>query len=414
MGAFIDASPSPYHAVDRAARRLTEAGFGEVDLRDRWGPEDRRAFVRRGGSLVAWCAGDGEPRAFRIVGAHTDSPNLRIKPRPDTGAAGVGQLGVDVYGGALLNSWLDRDLGISGRLALAGEGIEEQLVLIDRPVLRVAQLAIHLDRDVVEQGLKLNRQAHMTPIWRSGVAHAGDFAAWLGQEVGVDPDAIRGWDLMAHDLTSSAVLGGDASFYAAPRIDDLASCWAAVEALAATESGTATSVVCLVDHEEVGSVTASGAAGPLLADVLTRVHRVCGGTEGSLAEVLAASACLSVDGAHATHPNYAERHEPDHRIALNGGPVIKLNANARYATDAIGQAIAEEACRAAGVPSQVFVNRSDLPCGSTIGPVTAARLGVTTVDVGLPQLSMHSARELCGVDDPPRLAAMLEAFLGGH
>ncbi len=411
MGAFIDASPSPYHAVENAALRLAEAGYDELDERDAWTSDDTRAFFRRGGSLVAWHIGADQRRGFRIVGAHTDSPNLRVKPQPETGAAGCGQLGVEVYGGALLNSWLDRDLGLSGRVTLAGEGIEARLVLIDRPVLRVPQLAIHLDRDIGEQGLKLDRQAHMTPLWRSGVTSAGDFASWLGEEAGIDADSIRGWDLMTHDLTPSAALGGDGSFYAAPRIDDLASCWAAVEALAASEPADTTSVVCLFDHEEVGSVSASGAGSSMLPGALGRIHRVAGGDADSLPRALASSACLSVDGAHATHPNYADRHEPDHRIALDGGPVIKINANARYATDAVGRAIVEEACRVAEVPFQVFVNRSDLPCGSTVGPVTAARLGVTTADVGLAQLSMHSARELCGYDDPPRLAAMLAAFL---
>lgn len=412
MGAFIDASPSPYHAVQTAAERLEAAGFTELARDEPWGTGAELGFARRGGGLVAWRRGTDPTAGFRIVGAHTDSPNLRIKPQPDTGRAGFAQLGVEVYGGVLLNSWLDRDLGISGRVALAeDDGIAEQLVLVDRPVLRVPQLAIHLDREINSDGLRLNRQSHMAPIWQQGSPKAGAFIEWLGSEAGFDPARVRGWDLMTHDLTPSAPLGATDDFFAAPRIDNLSSCHAAVTALADAAATTTTAVICLFDHEEVGSVSASGAGGSLLPTLLERIHRAAGGDAESLAVSLARSACISADGAHATHPNYAERHEPDHQVTLNRGPVIKRNANERYATDAVGQAIAEEACRAAGVPFQVFVNRTDLACGSTIGPITAAQLGVTTVDMGMAQLSMHSARELCGSEDPSRLTAALGAFL---
>ena len=413
LGAFIDASPSPFHAVAKAAERLAQANFAEVSQAEDWAAAGTAGFVRRAGSLVAWQLGSDPAAGVRIIGAHTDSPNLRIKPQPDTGRAGVAQLGVEVYGGVLLNSWLDRDLGISGRVVVSADALEEHLLHIDRPVLRVPQLAIHLDRDITTAGLQLNKQTHMAPIWHSGDVADGGFRSWIADELDVDADAIRGWDLMTHDLTPSGVLGADASFYAAPRIDNLASCFAAVEALAAVEAADATLVVCLFDHEEVGSVSASGAAGTLLPTAIERLHSAAGGSAASLPRSLAVSSCISADGAHATHPNYAERHEPDHQVRLNGGPVVKRNANERYATDAVGQAIAEEACLAAGVPFQRFVNRTDLACGSTIGPVTAAGLGITTVDMGMAQLSMHSARELCGADDPARLARALEAYLAG-
>lgn len=410
MGGFIDASPSPFHAVATAAASLVAAGFVELDESTMWSKSEPAAFFRRGASLVAWRSGAAEA-GFRIVGAHTDSPNLRIKPQPDSGAAGIAQLGVEIYGGALLNSWLDRDLGLSGRLAVAGTGgIEEHLVLIDRPVLRVPQLAIHLDGEISDRGLKLNKQSHMAPIWRQGASSAGAFAEWIADEAGIAVDSIRGWDLMAHDLTPSGALGAADDFYVAPRIDNLASCYAAVSALCADTDTETTSVICLFDHEEVGSVSSTGAASSLLPQALGRIHETFGGTASTLPMALSASSCISADGAHATHPNYLDRHEPDHQISLNGGPVIKRNANERYATDAIGQAIAEQACRAAGVPFQFFVNRTDLSCGSTIGPVTAAQLGITTVDMGIAQLSMHSARELCGVEDPARLMAALGAY----
>ena len=410
LGAFIDRSPSPYHAVASVAELLGAAGFEQMDEADAWGPGDA-GFVCRGGSLVAWRRGaDADPLdGFRIVGAHTDSPNLRIKPQPDTGAAGVSQLGVEVYGGVLLNSWLDRDLGISGRVAVAGDGLEARLLNVSEPVLRVPQLAIHLHREINDSGLKLNRQTHMAPLWMDGGSTEGAFASWVAERLGIDAAAIRGWDLMAHDLTPASLLGADSAFLAAPRIDNLASCYAGTLAITSAPVGR-TAVLCLFDHEEVGSVSRSGAGGSLLPAVVERLHTANGGDRSDLQRALAVSACISADGAHATHPNYVDRHEPDHQVALNGGPVIKRNANERYATDAMGQAIAEEACREADVPFQLFVNRTDLACGSTIGPVTAAQLGVTTVDMGIAQLSMHSARELCGASDPGRLTAALTAF----
>jgi aspartyl aminopeptidase len=416
LGSFIDVSPSPFHAVAEAARRLGDAGFTELDEAEPWGDQEVEGarFVRRGGSLVAWNqVADRSPDAgFAIVGAHTDSPNLRIKPQPDTGSGGVRQLGVEVYGGALLNSWLDRDLGISGRLVVSDDGaLREHLVLVDRPVLRVPQLAIHLDREINSAGLQLNAQTHMKPIWGEGKAEDGAFAAWIAEEAGVDAEAIRGWDLMAHDLQPSGLLGADEEWFVAPRIDNQASCHAALTALIdCGEAPIHTPVVCLFDHEEVGSTSSRGAAGSLLPTLLGRIADAC---ETDLAAALARSACVSADGAHATHPNYADRHEPGHNVQLNGGPVIKRNSNERYATDALGQAIAERACLAADVPFQRFVVRSDMACGSTIGPVTAAQLGITTVDVGIAQLSMHSARELCGATDPQRFIGFLSAFFEG-
>lgn len=409
LAAFIDASPSPFHAVATVAERLFDAGFTELDERESWDDPLGGHFVRRDGTLVAWLADPDRPlqQGFAVVGAHTDSPNLRIKPRPDSGSAGFRQLAVEVYGGALLNSWLDRDLGVSGRLVVETDGaLREVAVLVNRPVCRVPQLAIHLDREIHERGLQLNKQTHMSPIWSEGAMAEGAFLEWLTAEAGVPAASVRGWDLMVHDLQPSSLIGAHDEWLAAPRIDNLASCYAAIEALLASGTGTTTPVVCLFDHEEVGSVSAGGAAGSVLPTVLGRLTP--GGAD--LPVALARSACISADGAHATHPNYAERHEPSHHIALNKGPVIKRNANERYATNAVSQAIAEQACRRANVPFQHFVNRTDLACGSTIGPVTSAQLGIPTVDLGMPQLSMHSARELCGAEDPGFFVAALKAF----
>ena len=407
--AFIDASPTPYHAVREAAARLLGRGFTPASDAEP-GPLPPAGVIVRGGSLVAWRLGAGAPRAgFRVIGAHTDSPNLRVKPRPDTGSAGFRQLGVEPYGGLLANTWLDRDLVLAGRVVVEREGaLVERLVRLDDPVIRIPQLAIHLDRDIREKGLLLNAQDHLSPVLGPGQQQEGAFRSLLADALGAADEAIRGWDMMCADRQPSARVGSG-TMLSAPRIDNLVSCHAAVRALAGTTEAEHTAVVCLFDHEEVGSVSAAGAAGPLLAHTLERIaHRSEGGRTAYL-EALARSLCISADGAHATHPNYTDRHEPSHQIELNAGPVLKRNDNQRYATDGAGHAVVTAVADRVSVPLQHFVTRSDLPCGSTIGPVTSAQLGMATVDLGIPQLAMHSIRELCGADDP----AMLVALLGG-
>lgn len=408
---FIDAAPTPLGATAEAARRLTEAGFEPVAADGDW-RDLPRGVCRRAGALVAWVTdGGGPPEAFRVVGAHTDSPNLRLKPRPDTGRAGWRQLGVEVYGGALVNSWLDRDLGLAGRLALTDGSVVE--VRVDRPVARVPQLAIHLDREVWDRGLTLNRQSHLTPVWALGEPREGELVEFVAEAAGVPAASVAGFDLSLFDLAPATVLGADGSMYAAARIDNLASCHAAVNAICGATPDGETAVIVLFDHEEVGSQTATGAMGPLLSWTLERLVTASGGDRDHLLRALARSWCVSADGAHAVHPNYPDRHDPDHHVHLNRGPVIKVNANARYASDGESQAVFLAACRAAGVPHQWYVHRNDLPCGSTIGPLTAAVTGIRTVDVGSAQLSMHSCRELGGTADPPLLTAALEAFLSG-
>jgi aspartyl aminopeptidase len=410
--AFIADSPSPFHAVAAVALRLERAGFRELALDGPWPAGTAPAYVRRGGTLVAWRPAVS-PTGFRIVGAHTDSPNLRIKPQPDHRSAGYRQLGVEVYGGVLLNSWLDRDLGISGRVAVLEDAtVVSRLFRIDRPVLRVPQLAIHLDREVNERGLILNRQAHLSPLWGVGPDDGRTFRDLLAAELDVDAARILAWDAMCHDLTPPAFVGIDEDLISAPRIDNLLSCHAAVTAIIdATDDAAFTQVITLFDHEEVGSTTDRGAASSFLGMVLERISSAGDAGRAQHLQALAASHCVSADGAHATHPNYPERHEPDHQVALNGGPVVKVNASARYATDAESAAPFLAACAATEVPVQWFVTRSDLACGSTIGPLTAAQLGVPTVDVGVAQLAMHSCRELTGALDPPRFVAALTAYL---
>jgi aspartyl aminopeptidase len=329
---------------------------------------------------------------------------LKVKPRPDAGAAGWKQVAVEVYGGALWNSWLDRDLGLAGRLARYDGSTA--LVDVRRPLLRVPQLAIHLDRNV-NQGLTLDPQQHLLPVWGLGESFTGELLEFVAAEAGVEVGDVAAHDLVVHDLTPPAPLGRDRELFAAPRLDNLVSVHAGLSALLASRDSATVPVLVAFDHEEVGSASATGAAGPLLETVLTRL---AGGFDAR-AEVFAASRALSVDVTHAAHPNYLGHHDPGHRVVPNGGPALKVNANQRYATDAPGAAAWARACRAAGVPSQVFVSRNTVPCGSTVGPIIATRLGIRTVDVGIPVLSMHSARELCGVHDPAHLVAAGTAFL---
>jgi aspartyl aminopeptidase len=414
LAAFLDASPSPFHVVATAAERLERAGFQRVDEDGDWWGVGRGYVVRRG-ALVAFARpGTPAPVArgpFRIIGAHTDSPGLRVKPRPDAGSMGWKQLAVEVYGGVLANSWLDRDLGIAGRLVLRDGS--SALVDLRRPMARVAQLAIHLDRDVNDRGLVLDKQQHLTPIWGVGTARVGEFAEFVAESGGLDPASISDWELCLYDLTPAAVLGGDSSLLASGRLDNQLSCWAAIDAVSRVDNGASTGVVALFDHEEVGSESDTGAAGPLLERVLERLVLAAGGDRDDFLRSLAVSSCISADNAHAVHPNYPERHEPAHRPMVNAGPAIKVNSNQRYATSADTASLFARCCEQAQVPSQMFVSRNNMPCGSTIGPITATRLGVATVDVGIPQLSMHSARELCGVDDPGYLSAALGVFLAG-
>jgi aspartyl aminopeptidase len=406
---FINASPSAFHACATAAARLDAAGFSRVVETDAWPVGTNRAYIVRDGSLVAWSvpAAATASTPFRIIGAHTDSPNLRVKPHPDVARAGVHLIAVEVYGAPLFNSWLDRDLGLSGRVALRGG--ELRLVKIDRPIARIPQLAIHLDRDVNTTGLVLNPQHHLAPVW---AIESGDFTAFLGAELDVETKDILFWDLMLHDVNPGSLIGRDNELISAARIDNLCSTWAAVEALSAATDANHVSVAVLFDHEEVGSASNRGAMSPMLESVLERVTIGLGGGRDEWRRALAASICVSADMAHATHPNYSERHDPEHWVALNGGPVVKTNVSQRYATDAHSATAFIEACTRVDVPVQHFVNRNDMLCGSTIGPITAARLGIPTVDVGAPQLSMHSTRELMGSADAALYKTALTAFLG--
>ena len=396
---WLDACPTPFHVAARAADVLGDAGFTRFDSNASF---PSRGYQVTDGAVVAWSVGaPGAP--LRIIGAHTDSPNLRVHPRPDFSAAGWAQLGVEVYGGVLLNSWLDRDLGIAGRV-VDGNG-NVTLFAGAEPLARVPQLAIHLDRDVNERGIQLDRQSHLMPVWATGAA---SFREWLGARTGVS-------DILAHDahlfdVQGAALIGSDSSLLASGRLDNQVSCWAAVHAIAAAGQDS-TVIIVLNDHEEVGSESVTGAAGPMLERCLELVTEQLAMDARARHAFLGSAYCLSADNAHAVHPNYPERHEPRHGPLVNAGPALKLNGNMWYATTARGSAHIQSVARAAGIPLQVFVTRNNMPCGSTIGPITATRLGIECIDVGVPQLSMHSAREVCGAGDPPRLLELMSAFL---
>jgi aspartyl aminopeptidase len=367
---FIDASPTPYHAVAEATRRLDRAGFSPMDERLVWSlsPGTKGYVVRGGGTIVAFALGSEPPATsgFRILGAHTDSPNLRIKPRPDHTTHGYRQVGVEVYGGALLHTWLDRDLSIAGRVALM-DGTT-RLVDFERAVCNLPNLAIHLNQTLGANGLVLNAQQHMVPALGLGKdgAKLDEVIATRLRETGdstASADAIGGYDLCLYDRQGAAIAGVDGELIHSARLDNLASCHAGLSALSEAEQGKESHVVILYDHEEIGSQSAAGARGRFLLGVLERLAgAVSDGKPDPTARALSRSLLVSADMAHAVHPNYSDRHEPRHLPRIGRGPVIKVNANQSYATDAPGAALFEVACREAGFKAQRFVSRNDQRC----------------------------------------------------
>jgi len=419
----LEASPTPYHAVERSIELLESAGFATCAL-DGPLPGPGRHIVSVSGLLIAWTTtttatasapGATAPNGFTVVGAHTDSPNLRVRTHADVASAGWEQIGMEAYGGLLANSWLDRDLGLAGRVIVdTGAGPEVRLMRDDRPILRIPQLAIHLDRDIREKGLHVDPQKHLVPLWGLGPGEDGTVATYVAAHVGVEADQIVAWDLMAFDTQAPAIVGRDSDMIASARIDNLFSTFCGVRALIEAADGLDVAsnvpVLVLYDHEEVGSQSATGAGSAVLSNVLERISLSQGFDRSVHLERLPRSYVVSADGAHATHPNYVDKHEPKHHIAINGGVVVKRNSNQRYASDGISEAPFRAACAAAGVVVQTYIHRNDLPCGSTIGPVTAAGLGVPTIDVGAPQLAMHSIREMAGAADVGHLTAALRSI----
>lgn len=414
LTAFLAASPTPFHATENLARRLEGAGWKALDEGDGWkvSAGDKRFVVRGGSSMVAFVAGTEPPGAsgFRIAGAHTDSPCLKVKPSADVVTAGYQKVAVEPYGGMLLSTWFDRDLSLAGKVVYrTAKGVASELVDFRRAIAIVPNLAIHLQRDVNE-GRAINKQHELPPI----LAQVGDgrgapldaiLLAQLHQQGAKDAEAVLAHELSFYDTQAPAVVGLNGEFLASARLDNLLSCWAAVEALVES-SGEAWRVAVCNDHEEVGSVSRTGAAGTHLRDV---TRRLCDDGE-SWRRAMARSLLLSCDNAHGIHPNYPEKHEPKHTPILNAGPALKVNSNQRYATEAETSAAVQTIAQDADVPLQRFVARSDMGCGSTIGPITAAELGLRTADLGVPTFAMHSIRELAGTADAPALVRLLAHF----
>lgn len=411
---FLREAVTPFHAVREMSRRLADAGFEAVESFDPDTMVPGRGYfmTRQGSSLIALRAGQGEPaQGLRLVGAHTDSPNLSVKPNPVVGRGGCVQLGVDVYGGALLNPWFDRDLALAGRVTVLNAQGQLESVLFDSgtAVAVVPSLAIHLDREANKQR-SINPQKDVVPLVMLGHPDTLDFKAWLAKQLVEQASSREGlrvmdFELSLYDTQSPGLVGMDQSFIASARLDNLLSCYAGLAALI-EETDADWSMLVATDHEEVGSASTVGAQGPMLMDALTALTPA----PQSNQTLRNQSWMLSVDNAHAVHPNYADKHDDQHSPHLGGGPVIKINRNQRYATDSEGAARLRLLAERAGVNVQAFVMRADLACGSTIGPITATETGIPTTDLGVPTLAMHSIRELACVQDIPQLIALLQAF----
>ena len=414
--AFLDESPSPFHAVTAMQRALQEHGFNDLDPGAPWsiGDRDKALVIRNGSSLIAFRMGSAPliESGVRMIGAHTDSPCLRIKPVPDVRRSGFHQLGVEIYGGVLLAPWFDRDLSIAGRVTCSDTTGQRLSLLIDfkKPIVTIPSLAIHLNRDI-HKNRTINPQQELVPILCDlpDQSEAGFRELLLDQIHQEHPEAniqaVTDYELSCYDTQGAQQVGLRGDFLASARLDNLLSCYTGLRSLLDAQGEQTILLVCN-DHEEVGSASAAGAQGPFLHTVL---ERLCGDGE-TMARVLARSLLISADNAHALHPNYETKHDPQHQPRLNGGPVIKFNANQRYATNSETASVFRELCARADVPVQSMAMRSDMACGSTIGPITSTVLGVDTVDVGAPQLGMHSIRETTGWHDPVLLYRALKEF----
>ena len=419
---FIGQSPSPWHATASAVQRLHAAGYQALQERDAWQlvAGGRYYVVRGGSSLIAFVAGMAAPAeaGFRLVGAHTDSPGLRLKPHAAHLNGGFLRLGVEVYGGPILATFTDRDLGLAGRVHLRAPVAADAaavLLTVRSPVVRLPNLAIHMNREVNEQGLKLHRQNELHLLFATeNAGREGAFHHWVAQQLQCDPANVLGVELQVCDVQPGVLWGGRQEFIASSQLDNLACTHAGLCALLSVQQPDHTAVAAFFDHEEVGSESAVGAAGSFFSDVLARISEALGAHGSDAARARAHSLFLSADMAHAWHPNFPAAYEPQHHLRINAGPAIKYNASQRYATDGAGAARFMQWCEGAGVPWQSYVHRSELGCGSTIGPLVAARLGIPTVDVGAPMWAMHSLRESAGALDSYWLhLAMARALQSG-
>ncbi|MDP6968414.1 MAG: M18 family aminopeptidase [Gammaproteobacteria bacterium] len=410
--AFLQASTTPFHAVANMRQQLLTAGYRALDPAQDWDLRaGHRYFVERNGSSIVAFKMPQDPGDHRLhmIGAHTDSPCLRVKPNPEISQQSYQQLGVEVYGGALLHPWFDRDLSLAGRVVgrRAGGQLDTALVDLQRAIACIPSLAIHLNREA-NKNSTINAQTDLPVLL--GQQLGDDYnlrhmlLAYLTEQ-GHDFTQLLDYELSFYDIQAPALVGWQEEFIASARLDNLLSCYVGLQALLQAETDQGILLVCN-DHEEVGSQTAEGAQGGFLLSVLQRLYP----TPEKMHQVLHQSVLVSADNAHAVHPNYASKHDAQHGPQLNAGPVIKINANQRYATNAITSALMHELAQQQELPIQSFVVRSDMGCGSTIGPITAAQLGIKTVDLGMPTLAMHSIRELAGSQDVAVTIALLQAF----
>lgn len=418
---FIDASPSPWHAVASIESQLLAFQFVKLEESAPWQllAQGRYYVIRDDSSIIMFVMGLKPllETGFKIIGAHTDSPGLRIKPNAANATDGLLRLGVEIYGGPILATFTDRDLGLAGRVSYKDDqaNIVSQLVNFDRPLLRLPNLAIHMNRTVNEDGLKLHKQNELLLIlstWAEESLPKAYFSELLQQQLACPAERILSWDLAVSDTQKGAFWGANNEFYADSQLDNLASCHAALQALL-TESvlNGDNSVVCaFFDHEEIGSTSCKGADGSFLGDILQRISLTVEDSREGYSRVLAQSFQISADMAHAYQPNFPWAYEPDHKVMINKGPVIKVNANQNYSTESISQAQFIDWCEQAEVPYQTYAHRSDLACGSTIGPITSARLGIRSLDVGSPLWAMHSIRESAGVLDHGYMIRVMQQF----
>ena len=415
---YLNQSVTAYHAVLAAEEVLQAQGFTRLNEQEVWDLEPNLKYyvVRSQSALAAWQMGSGKQAGVRLVGAHTDSPGLHLKPQAQYSKSGYVQLGVEVYGGPLLASWTDRDLSLAGRVILKRAGkLHVVPFRSEKVLLRVPQLAIHLNRNVNDEGLKLNKQTHLPPILAlegsdGTPVDSNLIEGIIADTLDVERGEIVNWQLECYDTHAATTSGLNDEFVVSGRIDNLTMCHSAIQALTAQSfSAPQTAMIALFDNEEIGSATENGAASAFIRDIISRVV-ISDNSQHETQRALASSACISADGAHAIHPNYSEYHDPQHAVQMNRGPVIKVNANHRYATSAFTASIFEQLCQDVDVPVQHYVHKTDLPCGSTIGPITATGLGIPVVDVGNAMLSMHSIRETCGTRDHEMMIKVLQQF----
>jgi len=421
---FIDASPSPWHAVNSIAAQLEQFQFTRLDESAKWQlqPGGRYYVIRGDSSIIVFVQGQKPllETGFKIVGAHTDSPGLRVRPNGASCMDGFLRLGVEVYGGPILATFADRDLSLAGRVSYKDEqgAIASVLVKFDQSLLRLPNLAIHMNRGVNDEGLKLHKQNELplilTRLTEEQLPQAY-FSALLQQQTGIEAGRILSWDLNVYDTQKGVFWGAEGEFYADSQLDNLASCHAGIQALLADEvlQADSTLVCALFDHEEIGSESTKGADGSFLPDVLQRIALATVTEREDFARSLAKSFLISADMAHAYQPNFPNAYDAEHKAIVNKGPVIKVNASHRYSSDSISVAMFADWCVQAGVPYQKYSHRSDLACGSTIGPITSAKLGIRSVDVGNPLWAMHSIRESAGVLDHNYMITVLKRFFAG-